>query len=56
MNFREIIKEYNEIYFDNKDDLEEFLDLCTKENIEWANYIKAKDWKKWELDENKQRN
>lgn len=45
MNFREIIKEYNEIYFDNKDDLKEFLDLCSKENIKWGNDTKAKDWK-----------
>lgn len=36
MKFEEIIKEHTEIYFDNKDDLEEFLDLCTENNIEWS--------------------
>lgn len=36
MNFKEIIKEHNEIYFDNKEDLKEFLDLCAKEDITWS--------------------
>ena len=36
MKFKEIIKEHTEIYFDNKNDLEEFLDLCSKEDIQWS--------------------
>lgn len=45
MKFKEIIKEHNEIYFDNKDDLKEFLDLCTEENINWSSNTKANEWK-----------
>ena len=46
MRFKEIVKEHTEIYFDNKDDLEEFLELCTENNLNWiggdkANYYKG---------------
>jgi hypothetical protein len=36
MNFKEIIKEHKEIYFDNKHNLKEFLGLCSKEEIHWS--------------------
>jgi len=36
MEFKELLTKNPRIYFDNKDDLKEFLDLCANENIKWS--------------------